>query len=109
MAKSIYFSDERYDQIVAAARDAGFQVGRGPASQLAQFVVMLTNATRTAEGKAWISIIADQSLATQLDELAEGLSVTRDRLVKDLITDAIAAHQRARELQNRVTKAARTK
>ena len=43
MPKSIYFTDDRYEQIVEAARKCGYRVSRGRGSQLAQFVVMASN------------------------------------------------------------------
>jgi hypothetical protein len=43
MPKSIYFTDDRYEQIVEAARKSGFRVSRGRGSQLAQFVVWASN------------------------------------------------------------------
>lgn len=43
MPKSIYFSDDRYEQIIEAAKQCGFRVSRGCGSQLALFVVMASN------------------------------------------------------------------
>jgi hypothetical protein len=43
MPKSIYFTDDRYEQIVADARKCGFRVSRGRGSQLAQYVVWASN------------------------------------------------------------------
>ena len=43
MPKSIYFTDDRYEQIVAAARACGFRVQRGRGSQLSQYVVWASN------------------------------------------------------------------
>ena len=43
MPKSIYFTDDRYEQIVEAARKCGYRVSRGRGSQLAQFVVWASN------------------------------------------------------------------
>ena len=40
MAKSIYLTDEQYEQIVEAALRCGFRVSRGRGSQLALFVVL---------------------------------------------------------------------
>lgn len=50
MPKSIYFSDQAYEQIVAAARACGFRVQRGRGSQLAQFVVMAANKSLHTDG-----------------------------------------------------------
>jgi len=44
MAKSIYFTDEAYQQITEAARQCGFRVSRGRGSQIALFVVMASTA-----------------------------------------------------------------
>lgn len=43
MPKSIYFSDDRFEQIIEAAKQCGFRVSRGRGSQLALFVVMASN------------------------------------------------------------------
>jgi len=50
MPKSIYLTDEAYQQIVEAAIKCGFRVSRGRGSQLAIFVVMAANnaCTQTA-------------------------------------------------------------
>jgi len=41
--KSIYFTDEAYQQITEAARLCGFRVSRGRGSQIALFVVAAAN------------------------------------------------------------------
>jgi len=43
MAKSIYLTDEQYNQITEAARKSGFRVQRGRGSQLALFIVAAAN------------------------------------------------------------------
>ena len=43
MPKSIYFTDEAYQQITEAARQCGFRVSRGRGSQIALFVVAAAN------------------------------------------------------------------
>jgi len=43
MPKSIYFTDEAYQQITEAARKCGFRVSRGRGSQIALFVVAAAN------------------------------------------------------------------
>ena len=43
MPKSIYLTDEAYQQIVEAAIKCGFRVSRGRGSQLALFVVEAAN------------------------------------------------------------------
>jgi hypothetical protein len=43
MPKSIYFTDEAYQQITEAARLCGFRVSRGRGSQIALFVVVAAN------------------------------------------------------------------
>ena len=43
MPKSIYFTDEAYQQITEAARQCGFRVSRGRGSQIALFVVTAAN------------------------------------------------------------------
>jgi hypothetical protein len=43
MPKSIYFTDEAYQQITEAARLCGFRVSRGRGSQIALFVVTAAN------------------------------------------------------------------
>ena len=48
--KSIYFTDEAYQQIVASARACGYRVQRGRGSQLAQFVVWASNTACTGRG-----------------------------------------------------------
>jgi hypothetical protein len=50
MAKSIFFQDEQFDQIVKAARACGYVVGRGRGSQLALFVVAAANTARSGHG-----------------------------------------------------------
>lgn len=50
MAKSIYFSDDRYEQIVKAAIQCGFRVSRGRGSQLALFVVAASNNALHTDG-----------------------------------------------------------
>lgn len=50
MPKSVYFSDDRYEQIVEAAKQCGFRVSRGRGSQLALFVVMASNKALHADG-----------------------------------------------------------
>ena len=47
MAKSIYLTDEQYQQITEAARQSGFRVERGRGSQLALFVVAAANTARS--------------------------------------------------------------
>ena len=43
MPKSVYFTDEAYQQITEAARQCGFRVSRGRGSQIALFVVAAAN------------------------------------------------------------------
>lgn len=43
MAKSIFFQDEQFEQIVKAAQACGYVVSRGRGSQLALFVVAAAN------------------------------------------------------------------
>ena len=43
MPKSIYFTDEAYQQITEAARQCGFRVSRGRGSQISLFVVAAAN------------------------------------------------------------------
>jgi len=43
MPKSIYFTDEAYQQITEAARLCGFRVSRGRGSQIALFVITAAN------------------------------------------------------------------
>lgn len=43
MPKSIYFTDQAYQQITEAARQCGFRVSRGRGSQIALFVVAAAN------------------------------------------------------------------
>ncbi len=50
MPKSIYFTDEAYQQITEAARQCGFRVSRGRGSQLALFVVAAANKACTLTG-----------------------------------------------------------
>ena len=50
MAKSIYLTDEQYQQIAEAARQSGFRVERGRGSQLALFVVAAANTVCTGRG-----------------------------------------------------------
>ena len=47
MPKSIYFTDEAYQQITEAARQCGFRVSRGRGSQIALFVVAAANTACT--------------------------------------------------------------
>jgi len=56
MPKSIYFTDEAYEQITEAARQCGFRVSRGRGSQIALFVV--TAANNACSGLAFL--LADQ-------------------------------------------------
>ena len=50
MPKSIYFTDEAYQQITEAARQCGFRVSRGRGSQIALFVVAAANTACTGRG-----------------------------------------------------------
>lgn len=50
MPKSIYFTDEAYQQITEAARQCGFRVSRGRGSQIALFVVAAANKACTGRG-----------------------------------------------------------
>lgn len=50
MPKSIYFTDEAYQQITEAARQCGFRVSRGRGSQIALFVVAAANTARSGQG-----------------------------------------------------------
>ena len=50
MPKSIYFTDEAYQQITEAARQCGFRVQRGRGSQLAIFIVAAANTACTGRG-----------------------------------------------------------
>lgn len=50
MAKSIYFTDEQFTQIVESARQCGFRVQRGRGGQLALFVVAAANNACTLTG-----------------------------------------------------------
>lgn len=50
MPKSIYFTDEAYQQITEAARQCGFRVSRGRGSQIALFVVAAANKACTLTG-----------------------------------------------------------
>ena len=52
MPKSIYLTDEQYQQIVKAAQACGYRVQRGRGSQLAQFVVAAANTVRTGQERA---------------------------------------------------------
>lgn len=47
MAKSIFFQDEQFEQIVKAAQACGYVVSRGRGSQLALFVVAAANTARS--------------------------------------------------------------
>ena len=47
MPKSIYLTDEQYQQICEAARKCGYRVQRGRGSQLALFVVAAANTAST--------------------------------------------------------------
>ena len=51
MPKSIYFTDEAYQQITEAARLCGFRVSRGRGSQIALFVVTAANKACTRRAK----------------------------------------------------------
>ena len=50
MPKSIYFTDEAYQQITEAARLCGFRVSRGRGSQLRLFVMAAANTACTGRG-----------------------------------------------------------
>lgn len=50
MPKSIYFTDEAYQQITEAARQCGFRVSLGRGSQIALFVVAAANKACTGRG-----------------------------------------------------------
>lgn len=50
MPKSIYLTDEQYQQITEAARQCGFRVQRGRGSQLALFIVAAANNACTLTG-----------------------------------------------------------
>jgi hypothetical protein len=50
MPKSIYLTDEQYQQITEAARQCGFCVQRGRGSQLALFAVAAANNACTLTG-----------------------------------------------------------
>ena len=50
MPKSIYLTDEQYQQITEAARKSGFRVQRGRGSQLALFIVAAANNACTLTG-----------------------------------------------------------
>jgi hypothetical protein len=50
MPKSIYFTDEAYQQITEAARQCGFRVSRGRGSQIALFVVAAANTACIGRG-----------------------------------------------------------
>jgi len=50
MPKSIWLTDEQYQQITEAARHCGFRVQRGRGSQLALFVVAAANKACTLTG-----------------------------------------------------------
>ncbi len=50
MPKSIYFTDEAYQQVTEAARQCGFRVSRGRGSQIALFVVTAANKACTGRG-----------------------------------------------------------
>lgn len=52
MPKSIYLTDEQYQQIVKAAQACGYRVQRGRGSQLAQFVVAAANTVCTGQERA---------------------------------------------------------
>lgn len=47
--KSIYLTDEQYQQIVESARKCGYRVQRGRGSQLALFVVAAANTASTGQ------------------------------------------------------------
>jgi hypothetical protein len=49
MPKSIYLTDEQYQQICEAARKCGYRVQRGRGSQLAVFVVAAANTVCTGQ------------------------------------------------------------
>lgn len=50
MPKSIYFTNEAYQQITEAARQCGFRVSRGRGSQIALFVVAAANKACSGRG-----------------------------------------------------------
>jgi len=50
MPKSIYLTDEQYQQITEAALQCGFRVQRGRGSQLALFIVAASNNACTLTG-----------------------------------------------------------
>ena len=66
MPKSIYFTDEAYQQITEAARQCGFRVSRGRGSQIALFVVVAANKACTGRGL--------QPPAKQVDPTAKAIS-----------------------------------
>ena len=66
MPKSIYFTDEAYQQITEAARLCGFRVSRGRGSQIALFVVAAANIACTGRGL--------QPPAKQVDSTAKVIS-----------------------------------
>jgi len=43
MAKSLWFPDDEFEQLVALAKQAGFRVSRGRGSQLRLFVMAAAN------------------------------------------------------------------
>jgi hypothetical protein len=47
--KSIYLTNNQYQQICEAARKCGYRVQRGRGSQLAQFVVVAANTACTGQ------------------------------------------------------------
>ena len=66
MAKSIFFQDEQFEQIVKAAQACGYAVSRGRGSQLALFVVAAANTACTGRGL--------QSPAKQVESTAKAIS-----------------------------------
>ena len=71
MAKSIYLTDEQYQQIAEAARQSGFRVERGRGSQLALFVVAAANTVCTGRGL--------QPPAKQVESTAEVITPAKAR------------------------------
>jgi hypothetical protein len=68
MPKSIYFTDEAYQQITEAARQCGFRVSRGRGSQIALFVLAAAN--KACSGLA-------ESSASQSESTPKKLSARR--------------------------------
>jgi hypothetical protein len=67
MPKSIYFTDEAYQQITEAARLCGFRVSRGRGSQIALFVVAAAN--KACTGRLELVRVFDES---EVEEVAVG-------------------------------------